>query len=275
MKMGNQITLPDGSLLTLYSGEAKQVGDGNHTFEELYEHRILLFLAFLKNVSKDLKWKSLRHNDGSPMYENSFICGCNLPDTGKQISYHLPLRYFDLCNCPTLQVAPPWDRHTSFDVLDRLADYVFLDPPKMSGNPSDFGKDSDFDLFFQKDRNPQTWVGFDFDGTLAYYSKEEAVDASGKHDNLWLGKPIPLTLDCLKKWLDIGVEVRILTARVSSLPFLEKPTEEQQVVLKIQDWCLQYLGRILPVTCIKDKDMFCLYDDRVIQLLKNTGLRRT
>jgi len=267
--MGNKIFLPDGSPLILTTGSAKDVGDGNHTFGELYEHRILLYMAWLKSLPKDMAWKSLRHHSSNgneePMFKDSFISGLNIPGLqgiDQQISYHIPLRYFDICPGKELKQAPVWDQHSSFDVLDRLLEYV--------ANPK-----TNFDADFIPDGNPRTWIGFDLDGTLARYDKEQAVNPlTGRYDGLWIGQPIPETVKLARYWINKGVEIRILTARVSALPFLEKPIQEQQVVSKIQDWCLLHLGKIIPITCKKDKNMFCLYDDRTIQLIKNTGIRK-
>jgi len=36
-------------------------------------------------------------------------------------------------------------------------------------------------------------------------------------------------------------------------------------------WCQKYIGEVLPVTCAKDYDMELLYDDSVIQVVRNTG----
>ncbi|MCK9154528.1 MAG: hypothetical protein M0P12_00290 [Paludibacteraceae bacterium] len=263
--MGNKILLPDGTPLTLTTGEAKDVEDGNHSFGELYEHRILLYMAFIKSLPQDTAWKSLRHSPlngkEEPMYKDSFISGLNVPGTNQQISYHIPLRYFDICPAKELEHAPLWDSHSSFDVLDRLLEYITR--PKKN-----------FDSDFSWDGNPKTWIGFDFDGTLAFYDRIMTIDPlTGKSDPLYIGNPIPKTVELAKDWINMGVEIRIITARVSSLPFLEKSPQEQKVILLIQDWCLKHLGKKLPVSCEKDKNMFCLYDDRTIQLIKNKGTR--
>ena len=40
---------------------------------------------------------------------------------GKQITYHLPIAYWDETEfAETLDLAPEWDGHTSDDVLERL-----------------------------------------------------------------------------------------------------------------------------------------------------------
>lgn len=51
--------------------EAPQVSDGYHTFEELYNHRMILF-SIICNSYPHRAWKSKLHHDGT-MYDNYFI----------------------------------------------------------------------------------------------------------------------------------------------------------------------------------------------------------
>ena len=92
------------------------IGDEYHLMDELYEHRHFLFMALCKNVK--YSWKSKLHSDGT-MFENYFIMGIGR-DRGKQITYHLPLEYWDECNVSELERAPEWDGHDSNDVIFRL-----------------------------------------------------------------------------------------------------------------------------------------------------------
>ena len=99
------------------------VGDGHHTFDELYEHRHMLFLALMKTAPA-LSWISRTHADGSA-YSGWFICGMHLP-TG-DVTYHLPDRLFDLAvqtGAPVLPTAPAFDGHTAKDVLSRLSEWI-------------------------------------------------------------------------------------------------------------------------------------------------------
>lgn len=94
-----------------------EVSDGYHAFDELYEHRHLLFIA-LMFLRPDLSWIAVRHHDGT-LHDGWFIAGMRLP-TG-DISYHLPMTLWDLCaGIPTYHKAPEWDGHTSSDVLYRM-----------------------------------------------------------------------------------------------------------------------------------------------------------
>lgn len=109
------------------------------------------------------------------------------------------------------------------------------------------------------------WYGIDLDGTIAEYHKFTRPDD--------IGKPIPLMVDRVKKWLAEGQDVRIFTARVSSDGTPQQNTDAQVSRKLIESWCFMHLGRVLPVTCCKDFAMVELWDDRCIQVIKNIGLR--
>lgn len=108
------------------------VSDGYHTFDELYDHRITLYIALTKMlehmalVAKGFGhkaphevWRSKTHSDGSA-WEGWFIMGIN-KEPGKQISYHLPLsRWEETGFAETLDKAPEFDGHTPTQVLERL-----------------------------------------------------------------------------------------------------------------------------------------------------------
>lgn len=105
-----------------------QINDGYHTMDELYEHRINLFIALCKYVIyNDVKlrglnysvWRSKLHSDGSE-YKGWFLLGIH-KKPGEMISYHLPLSKWDEIGlAETLEKAPEFDGHTSADVLERL-----------------------------------------------------------------------------------------------------------------------------------------------------------
>lgn len=113
------------------------ISDGHHTFGELYEHRIQLFIALCKTLCNmdainaerqgypfDYKsiapvWRSKKHSDGTE-YEGWFLLGVSA-EAGKQITYHLPISKWGECIFAfTLEKAPEFDGHTSTDVLKRL-----------------------------------------------------------------------------------------------------------------------------------------------------------
>ena len=104
--------------------DTNHVSDGFHTFGELYEHRITLFIALAKQLLKRKSfklpiWKTRKHDDGVA-WEGWFIVGIG-EQAGEQISYHLPESKWPECAfIPERERAPKWDGHTSEDVLIRL-----------------------------------------------------------------------------------------------------------------------------------------------------------
>lgn len=107
--------------------DVNSISDGSHSFGELYEHRINLFVAYCKLLcserhrGKHPVWKSKLHSDGT-MFDGWFIMGIDT-DRGNQISYHLPIREWGNTNFEGIEVfdhAPEWDGHTSEDILKRL-----------------------------------------------------------------------------------------------------------------------------------------------------------
>lgn len=107
------------------------MSDGFHTFDELYEHRITLYIALAKQLGQiedeadehgmpeHLVWRSKLHSDGSS-FDGWFILGID-KNKGEQITYHLPLSKWEETNfAETLELAPEWDGHSSADVLERL-----------------------------------------------------------------------------------------------------------------------------------------------------------
>lgn len=106
----------------------KDISDGYHTFDELYEHRHRLYImlcAVLSSIDNgSCVWRSKSHSDGS-MFDDMFIMGIN-KDKDHQITYHLPMEKWDYTHyAETLEKAPEFDGHTPDDVLERL--FKFLD----------------------------------------------------------------------------------------------------------------------------------------------------
>ncbi len=102
--------------------------DGFHTFEELYEHRITLYIALCSRITMLLPdsensniWRSKKHSDGELAFGGGwFVLGIG-KEKGEQITYHLPMEKWDNCDfAETLEVAPEFDKHTANDVLERL-----------------------------------------------------------------------------------------------------------------------------------------------------------
>lgn len=96
--------------------DTNKLSDGYHTFSELYDHRIALFIALCHNRTD--AWKSVMHSDESIM-AGWFIAGIGR-EQGEQITYHLPLSLWDTLHCEVLTKAPKYDGHSPSDVVKRL-----------------------------------------------------------------------------------------------------------------------------------------------------------
>ena len=97
------------------------------------------------------------------------------------------------------------------------------------------------------------WIGVDLDGTLAEYDYWRGE----QH----IGRPIPVMVERVREWLSEKQEVRIFTARAYNCD-----------VEPIKKWCLTHIGRVLPITCVKDPEMIELWDDRAVQVIRNKGI---
>lgn len=97
------------------------IRDGYHSFGELYEHRIELFIALCRVLAN-----STYKYDESPVWRKPvedgwFLMGIEW-EPGKQIAYHLPeSRWKDTEFASYMHKdSYQWDGHTSADVLERL-----------------------------------------------------------------------------------------------------------------------------------------------------------
>ena len=100
-----------------------ELSDGFHTFNGLYEQRMILFAALVK-AYKDKSWKSYRHEDGEYCFGGGwFIVGIDTPKGS--YTYHYENKYWDMFDCIELPRAKHWDGHTEDDAETRL---MSLDP---------------------------------------------------------------------------------------------------------------------------------------------------
>jgi len=104
-----------------------------------------------------------------------------------------------------------------------------------------------------------SWIGVDLDGTLAYC--DTSREWKGPQD---IGPPIPAMVARVKRWLENGQEVRILTARASH--------NTEEYLAPVRAWCLEHLGCELPIVAAKDHDMIEFWDDRAVQVIPNLGV---
>lgn len=105
----------------------------------------------------------------------------------------------------------------------------------------------------------KAWIGVDLDGTLATYDEWRGAGH--------IGEPVPAMVERVFRWLRQGKVVKVLTARVS------EPSQADIARAAIDRWCTQVFGQTLPVVCCKDYGMVELWDDRAVQVEKNTGRR--
>ena len=128
--------------ITIPVEDTNEISDGYHTFGELYEHRITLFIALCNSLVNEKRifqndrevecteeeagikdvWRSKKHSDGEPAFGGTwFVLGIG-KEKGKQITYHLPIEKWEETNfAEDLNKAPEFDGHKAQDVLNRLA----------------------------------------------------------------------------------------------------------------------------------------------------------
>ena len=112
------------------------------------------------------------------------------------------------------------------------------------------------------------WWGVDLDCTMAEYEKFQGPEH--------IGAPIMRTIRRVRYWLRQGRDVRVFTARVhlphyTDADFGESYQNAVVAVKAIDAFCDEHFGRRLPITCEKDYHMVSLLDDRVEQVIPNTG----
>ncbi len=92
------------------------ISDGFHTFEELYDQRLVLF-ATVCNANLDKAWKSKLHfKDPNPIFGGGwFVVGIDTPKG--QYTYHYDDKYWNMFDkVKELPESPKWDGHTAKDV---------------------------------------------------------------------------------------------------------------------------------------------------------------
>jgi hypothetical protein len=115
-----------------FQGEDVEVTDSYHTLSELYEMRLALTVALFRIYDSYITplgtrvkcWKSKLYFDGT-MFDGYFIVGMTIPQLDatkphQSISFHYKMEHWDKFNLIELPVSPPYDGHTSKDVIERL-----------------------------------------------------------------------------------------------------------------------------------------------------------
>ncbi len=95
--------------------------------------------------------------------------------------------------------------------------------------------------------------GVDLDGTLAHYDHWKGPEH--------IGEPIPVMMNRVKDWIAQGIEVRIFTARA----------QDTEYIPYVKAWIKKHGLPDLEVTNVKRRDVSRIYDDRAVQIQKNTG----
>lgn len=110
--------------------EKENIGDfsdGYHTFNELYEYRMLYNAMIFNELAMQGFYdvhKSKLHHDGKAPFGNPdyFIVVAELP-TG-QISNHYRMKHWDLFQIPEKERSNEWDGHTPSDVANRIREFL-------------------------------------------------------------------------------------------------------------------------------------------------------
>lgn len=102
------------------------------------------------------------------------------------------------------------------------------------------------------------YILVDLDRTLSLY-------ISQKRDGKRIGPPIPANVERVVRWLKMGEDVRLFTARASRYDIEERA--------EIDAWCEKYIGQKLKVQNWKDFDCKAIWDDIAVTVEPNTGFR--
>jgi hypothetical protein len=97
-------------------------------------------------------------------------------------------------------------------------------------------------------------IGVDLDGTLAYYDHWRGIEH--------IGKPIPRMYHRVMRWIGEGHTVIIFSARADT----------PESIRYIKQWLKKWNLPNLEVTNVKGHNLDQYWDDRAIQVVRNTGL---
>lgn len=103
----------------------------------------------------------------------------------------------------------------------------------------------------------------DFDKTLAEFELNGIEYIPGK-----TGNPIPKMVNRVRRWLEEGDEIVILTARMWS----GKPADILALERRgIEKFCMDNFGEIFEVTSEKSPHIDEIWDDKAVRVEANTG----
>jgi hypothetical protein len=145
-------------------------------------------------------------------------------------------RFVDLNNIPDNMLD---------DVLQGLANRLKVKAPPLS-----------LSKLLASDDSFEGVIAVDLDGTLAHHDPQKPFDIS------YIGDPIPLMVNRVKRALASGRRVVVFTARAADPKFDPR-------VVKV--WTLKHIGQELEVTNEKLLNMVEFWDDKAISVKPNTG----
>jgi len=93
------------------------LSDGYHTFNELYDHRAVLF-SVICHCFPERAWKSRLHEDGT-MFDGMFVVGFDT-DLGQATYHYYVDLHWETFKVKELERMPKYDGHTSNQALMRL-----------------------------------------------------------------------------------------------------------------------------------------------------------
>jgi hypothetical protein len=99
-----------------------ETSDGYHTFNELYQQRMLYNALWLNECQARGKYKvhkSLRHGDGELCFGGGWFVVVAETHVG-QITNHYALEYWDHFRIPERDMAAEWDGHTPEQAAERM-----------------------------------------------------------------------------------------------------------------------------------------------------------
>lgn len=134
----------------------------------------------------------------------------------------------------------------------------------MPKTDAEVAQDETYQAFWDRFANNKKYIAFDLDGTLARHEPRESTDH--------VGEPIPSMVELARSYLLSGRHVRVITARVA--PVYDDAAEQ---VTLVKEWLAKHVTHDMPyeiqVQAHKCGRMELLYDDRAIQVVRNTGER--
>jgi hypothetical protein len=112
-----------------HGSDDMQVSDGYYTMDELYDHRITLYIALCSKLAKvgplhEQVWRSRFHSDGGVCFGTGSQFGLGIgKEKGKQVTYHIPIERWDeteFAETLTLRLNGTGTRRRTFSNASRI-----------------------------------------------------------------------------------------------------------------------------------------------------------